>query len=950
MRKHWILLFCLGLVFINLENVSYTQGQEKNTAPKGSTGERSMEFRAVHRQTGEPLPNVALTVRVSTDNYKRRESWEEKTDSRGLCRIKLPDFQIETLRLYPKKKGFVPLFIMWRGIPKLPDVFTVAMEPSTTIGGIVRDEQGNPIEGVAVGVHYQTPDPKAAENVHVEVMIHNANKTDIRTDASGRWTFDKMPVEIKRNELRIFLKHPRYLSDQLRRGYIPQPITRLPSIENLRDFNAVMVMKKGLEVIGKVIDKQGQPIAGAKIFDTDNYRYGSTKPFAETDAQGQFLSNANPGTATWTIQTPGFAPDIQNITIKEGMSLIEFHLEPGNVIVGKVTDQSGKPIEGAGVYAHIWRRQRGRLHLEAKTDANGTFKVVDAPADEIVFNIGKEGFMLLEKYPMKAGDDHNITLRPTLKVRGTVLDAQTGQSINKFTVTNGYDHENGRAPQWERYSTRTFTDGQYKMEYMQEVFTYRIRVDAEGYQSGVSHRIRPEEIPENTIICDFKLEKSTPLEGIVLSPNGAPLSGANVVIATYWLHITNGKIDSRSSEQNHAYQTDSSGQFPFTAPIGHYMIVVLSEQGYAKVMPDEFMASRTITISTWGCLEGTLRIGAQPGIDKFIVFLPKANREREHPRIHFEYETQTDKNGHFIFPQLPPGEGTVARAIPLDGHARRYSYHMDIDIKSSQTTHVQIGGTGRSVIGKVIVPDLIENVFDWQYTDSSLRISSSIDPPYKFFGVECDEDGSFRVDDVPAGDYFLLLNAYDSPLNTRRLRGERIGILSHPFTIPEMPNGRSDEPLDLGELELQVIGKSELMPSLVGKPLPDLSEINFAQAMEQADGKMVLVCFFDMNQRPSRRCINQLTEQTTALNDKDVILRAIQTSKVDQDVLDKWVKKNNMSFPIGMIKSDEEETRFTWGVKSLPWLILTDKNHVVKAEGFAFGELDDKVAQIGTEN
>jgi len=42
-----------------------------------------------------------------------------------------------------------------------------------------------------------------------------------------------------------------------------------------------------------------------------------------------------------------------------------------------------------------------------------------------------------------------------------------------------------------------------------------------------------------------------------------------------------------------------------------------------------------------------------------------------------------------------------------------------------------------------------------------------------------------------------------------------------------------------------------------------------------------------------------------------------------------------------MIQGDVEKTRFTWGVKSLPWLILTDRNHVVAAEGFALAELDD---------
>ena len=59
-----------------------------------------------------------------------------------------------------------------------------------------------------------------------------------------------------------------------------------------------------------------------------------------------------------------------------------------------------------------------------------------------------------------------------------------------------------------------------------------------------------------------------------------------------------------------------------------------------------------------------------------------------------------------------------------------------------------------------------------------------------------------------------------------------------------------------------------------------------------------------------------------------------------------WVEKNKIPFPVGMIKGDEEKTRFTWGVRPLPWLILTDKKHIVTAEGFNLDELDEKTMAL----
>lgn len=116
--------------------------------------------------------------------------------------------------------------------------------------------------------------------------------------------------------------------------------------------------------------------------------------------------------------------------------------------------------------------------------------------------------------------------------------------------------------------------------------------------------------------------------------------------------------------------------------------------------------------------------------------------------------------------------------------------------------------------------------------------------------------------------------------------------------------------------------------------------------MEQAKEKMLLVCFWDMQQRPSRNCVMQLSKKAQELQPKDIVILAVQASKVDLDELDEFVKENNISFPVGMVQADEEKTRYTWGVRALPWLILIDKKHIVQAEGFNINELDGKIIKL----
>ena len=96
-----------------------------------------------------------------------------------------------------------------------------------------------------------------------------------------------------------------------------------------------------------------------------------------------------------------------------------------------------------------------------------------------------------------------------------------------------------------------------------------------------------------------------------------------------------------------------------------------------------------------------------------------------------------------------------------------------------------------------------------------------------------------------------------------------------------------------------------------------------------------------MEQRPSRNCLQQLINAANDSKAEDVVIIAVQASKIEKEKLDEWIKEQNIPFKIGMIEGDSEKIRFTWGVKSLPWLILTDKDHIVTAEGFSLNELDE---------
>ncbi len=127
--------------------------------------------------------------------------------------------------------------------------------------------------------------------------------------------------------------------------------------------------------------------------------------------------------------------------------------------------------------------------------------------------------------------------------------------------------------------------------------------------------------------------------------------------------------------------------------------------------------------------------------------------------------------------------------------------------------------------------------------------------------------------------------------------------------------------------------------SLLGKPLPELGQFGLKSA-SNAEGKKMLVCFWDMNQRPSRNCALQLSKRAKLLADKDVSTVLVYAGPVIESAVNDWLRKNRITIPSGKFDGNMQVLGRSWALQSLPWLVLTDRNHIVIAEGFPLIELD----------
>ena len=228
---------------------------------------------------------------------------------------------------------------------------------------------------------------------------------------------------------------------------------------------------------------------------------------------------------------------------------------------------------------------------------------------------------------------------------------------------------------------------------------------------------------------------------------------------------------------------------------------------------------------------------------------------------------------------------------------------------------------------------------------------------YEHYDRHPDSSGARLTSEVKSIELHQLPNGGWFPVKGTRMlyrRSQKSHILFHYITVEvnSITINREDIPDSLFDIDFPVGAqvynaitgvKTIVTPTLSGKSLPDMKDFGINLSPADVNNKSMLVCFFDMEQRPSRNCILQISKKAKEIKEKGIYTIAVQASKIERSKLDEWKKENNISFPVGMIEGDSEKTRSEWGVKSLPWLILTDKKHVVVAEGFSIDELDEKI-------
>lgn len=840
----------------------------------------SLKVTVLDNQTSKPIVGAQVyapsNIQLLAD-AKTLPRWT--TDTAGVAQIHLGEispeqqFLMASFQLSVRASGYPPKRLIWRSdlVPrstisitdvrsKMPNEVTVRLEQGAKIGGVLKDDRGEPVPQMRVLVYaMDRKRPKGIFEESPDILSDASDTPAVISDSAGRWEMRDFPKGL--NNVAIEFMPPdgvaqRFATVTSLRNLMYGIGNKTLDLETLLAGQAVTVLKPWVKVRGIVVDPDGKPLGGVLVKEG----YGCYMPQLSgeflTDRMGRFerqlLSNRQ---FIFTAYPRDYA--IATAIVDVGLvatTEVRLQVRPISPLRLHVVDKQGQPVKGINVSAD--RRANGQIiEFEGVTKADGVLTWTNAPQDAITLWFGKPDLWTGRKIripsnqreatrQMRQGEDREI------QVHGQVRDADTGApvSVESIELKTPVQRDFGDALHIGK-SDFVYTLSQATLS-LRNDSRYQLKLLAKGYDALI---IDTRDFAEGDWQHTFLMRKGGKRTGQILLPDGKPAVKARIYLAGVEEGVAFCLSAIQSEPVTEPYSShvlsNEQGRFELDYTGWDAPILVSHEQGMASTTIDRI--AKPIVLEPWGRVEVVLNTGGQPVTDLELRLDGGQKKSKKMPcnaPWRFSYETGIEPDGHAVFSKVPPGEHVLSRRSYQNYAGPIVQSHpMRIRVKPGETTKIDYSAAGRPVIGRV--------TGGWDFTRHAQRLVSKTNPAdpgpypspndfateeaystardafeqrrgfltaYSFmesrscYDLTFAQDGSFKVNDVPAGTYELRLLGR-KPADNKSLVSDQDPndeILTDYFDIekpylirevvvPEMPGGRSDTPLDLGTLTLK---------------------------------------------------------------------------------------------------------------------------------------------------
>ena len=392
----------------------------------------------------------------------------------------------------------------------------VVLEPGAVIRGIVRDQAGSPLPGIEI--RSTSPGDYYGKKAH--------------TDEEGQFLFDTLrPGE-------YVLLCAGYGWGRAGPGWIRHR-QRVETGPDLVEVN----LAKAPMLSGRVINRRGEPISGARIVSRNPHRSAGV-PEAHSDTYSdsagyfQLLLEAG-GEEDIYVIARGFTRLHRKIE-KAVRDLGNLVLAETVMVEGRVMSPGGTPLSGARITASEFRTmsEAARVGLDiqrftdvtlrtpAWSDTDGSFRLY-LPEPDLDWQIWATFPQLIEsdRVTVKPGGRDvsgvELVLRRGAEVRGTVTAG--GAAVAGASVSLSW----GRSFTYSPNTASTDETGQFLLSGLRPR-QFFIRARADGFGDSLIEELVLEDDQQRQV--DLELQAEALLGGIVIDSRGTPVSGAEVTL------------------------------------------------------------------------------------------------------------------------------------------------------------------------------------------------------------------------------------------------------------------------------------------------------------------------------------------------------------------------------------------------------------------------------------
>lgn len=677
---------------------------------------------------------------------------------------------------------------------------------------------------------------------HVQVQIANKRtflgSTDLETDSNG---VIEIPVTVPDvNLVVVTVTVPKFVPKWIR-------WKRHEFVEPTLFYQCLL--DPGAVVEGVVQDEAGNPVADAKIVPSASiYAPTSREDIAFdprltavfSDAHGHFRSDQMPvpqdeRSASLYITHPNFIRS--RITLNGPKSLTTNHavvLRRGEWITGRVEDSKHVPVSRAKI------EEDGFAGLKANSGPDGAFKIGPFSKETVKLEVSAKGFRttitsarvgtdtneLVIQLPFAdvSGSASEPDLTRVVRLSGVVVDDESGEPVNTFEIHRRELDQRGEARDLLGQGHNGRFDWPVDMPLTN---TLILEAAADGYENAASNL---REINGTDQHYEFRMRRSVAITSRVVTLSGMSADGAalGLIGDSFGFQImTDGTL---SGWGTHQTNTDANGMFSLRSVPNAKSISIAHEAGFAEVtLP---LTNRVpITLQPWGVVEGLVQTAGQPATNQKVSLTVWPREPGERPMRTLVMQTAvSDSRGRFRFDHVPPTLVALGRDYTISPGTSAIGPRQPVDVQPGTTNEVLFISSGRAVVGRFVLSQTVPD-HDWRLDLQKLEQAFPELPPILGAGKDRDEmrrrirahsqrrmqmrayypdirpDGSFRIDDVPTGDYVLKLRVSAPPKGDFMLQQmpesrAELGAMKIPVTVPA--GDFNDPPLDLGTITIPV--------------------------------------------------------------------------------------------------------------------------------------------------